>query len=228
MENSTDRFTRELTRQHRVVVLGGLAVIAHGFSRSTYDADIWLEPMSSAEAWAEIIIQACGKVPGTSIHRLPGWSDVSGEQVAVAAVETGLVRVLGLNYPLDIFRRPNEFLEGHFDEVALRASRNGDGTLLPSPLDLIQSKLGTNREKDGQDILFLESLVRADYKRRLPQASLEEAEKMLGEYSEWQVLRAALENPLTEVQELARKHLREFAATGDPFSQAILEGREIP
>jgi hypothetical protein len=51
---------------------------------------------------------------------------------------------------------------------------------------------------------------------------------MLARYSEWQVLQSALENPSPEVRELAMSHLREFAAAGDPFSLAILEGREIP
>jgi hypothetical protein len=30
------------------------------------------------------------------------------------------------------------------------------------------------------------------------------------------------------VRDLARRHLEEFAEAGDPFSQAILEGRPIP
>ena len=51
---------------------------------------------------------------------------------------------------------------------------------------------------------------------------------MLKRYSEWQVLRAALANPAPVVRELAMQHLREFAEAGDPFSLAILEGREIP
>lgn len=90
-------FIDRLTESHRVVVLGGLAVIVHGYSRHTHVADVWLDPMESPEVWCE-----------------------------------------------------------------------------------------------------------------------------------WQVLVAAQENPLEEVRELARTHLREFAAAGDPFSQAILEGREIP
>lgn len=45
----TALFVRRLTQSHRVVVLGVLAVIAHGLSRSTYDGDIWLEPMASVE-----------------------------------------------------------------------------------------------------------------------------------------------------------------------------------
>ena len=115
-----------------------------------------------------------------------------------------------------------------FDAVASRTCRSGDGTLLPDPIDLIQSKLDTGRDKDRRDIEHLESVVRADYKKRLPVASLEEAASMLARYSEWQVLVAALENSSPEVRELAMTHLREFAAAGDPFSQAILEGRELP
>jgi hypothetical protein len=42
------------------------------------------------------------------------------------------------------------------------------------------------------------------------------------------IAQAALENPSPQVRELAMSHLREFAAAGDPFSLAILEGREIP
>jgi HEAT repeat protein len=54
------------------------------------------------------------------------------------------------------------------------------------------------------------------------------AAALLGRYSDWEVLRAALENPAPEVRELALSHLREFAAEGDPFSQAVLEGRAVP
>jgi hypothetical protein len=59
-------------------------------------------------------------------------------------------------------------------------------------------------------------------------ATPEEATVMLGRYSEWQVLLSALENPSPVVHELAMSQLREFAAAGDPFSLAILEGRELP
>jgi hypothetical protein len=51
---------------------------------------------------------------------------------------------------------------------------------------------------------------------------------MLERYSECQVLQSALTNPSPEVRELAMTHLHEFAEAGDPFSQAILAGREIP
>ncbi len=228
METPTNRFIRTLTDRHRVVVLGGLAVIAHGLSRSTYDGDVWLEPMSDCAEWSSLVENACLKFGGLSLHRLPGWVRVSGGQLTEAIEQTGMIRIQGLDCPLDIFRKPNEFEIEDFDGVCGRAQRQGDGTLLPDPLDLIQSKLETNREKDRYDIMHLESVVRTDYKRRLPSASLAEAEAMLERYSEWEVLKAALANPLTEVRELAMLHLREFAAAGDPFSLAILEGRETP
>jgi hypothetical protein len=218
----------QLTPKHRVVLPGGVAVIAHGYSRHTQGADIWLDPMSSAEEWAEAILSACKSVTGTTVHRLLGWTEVFGTQIASAVEETGMLRILGLDCPLDIFRRPNEFNENEFEAVVSRTSRSGDGTLLRDPIDLIQSKLDTGRDKDFHDIQHLESVVRTTYKNRLPTASLEEAEMMLGRYSEWQVLLPALQNPSPEVRELAMTHLREFAAAGDPFSLAILEGRELP
>ncbi|MFN0076332.1 MAG: hypothetical protein ACKVY0_07650 [Prosthecobacter sp.] len=52
---SANLFVRELARRHRVMLLGGLAVIAHGLERKTKDVDIWLEPLADAPTWvAEI------------------------------------------------------------------------------------------------------------------------------------------------------------------------------
>jgi len=45
MGTKSDEFIRHLSREHRVVVIGGLAVIAHGLSRGTMDANVWLEPL---------------------------------------------------------------------------------------------------------------------------------------------------------------------------------------
>ncbi len=83
-----------------------------------------------------------------------------------------MVRVLGLDCPLDIFRKPNEIEISDFDAICRRATLCSDGALLPDPLDLIQSKLDTGRDKDLKDIQHLESVVRADYKLRLSTASL--------------------------------------------------------
>ncbi len=228
MGTPTDRFIRLLTSRHRVIVLGGLAVIAHGLSRSTYDGDIWLDPMPGSDTWATELERCCRDFGGLTLHRLPGWTPVSGDEIRTAVVDTGIIRVLGLDCPLDVFRVPNEIEAEAFDEVCARGTIRSDGTILPDPLDLLQSKMDTGRDKDRLDIGHLESVVRRTYEEQLPFASYEKAQAMLARYSEWQVLQAALLNPSPEVRELAMTHLREFAAAGDPFSLAILEGREIP
>ena len=228
MESSTDLFIRQLTRRHRVVVLGGLAVIAHGLSRATCDGDVWLDPMTDSAQWASTLEDVCRAFGPLTLHRLPGWEPVTGVALAGAVEETGMIRILGLDCPLDVFRRPNEFEEIEFDEVCQRARLRADGTLLPHPTDLIQSKIDTGRDKDRIDIFRLESVIRAEYRARLPQATAAEARDMLERYSDWEVLSVALDHPSPEVRELALAHLREFAAEGDPFSQAILAGRPVP
>ncbi len=228
MVATTGEFITALTSRHRVLVIGGLAVIAHGFNRPTMDADVWLEPMESATTWANAIGEACSKIPGLSIHSLPGWRPIAGDQIAIAAEEIGMIRVSGLDCPVDIFRQPNEFPSDAFDEVYARATPSADGTRLPDPLDLIITKLNTGRTKDLDDSRFLESVIRDQYRSILPCANLEEVTKLLDRYVDCDVCRMALENPSPDVRAHAMACLQEMAAEGDPFSQALLENREIP
>ncbi|MEY3897442.1 MAG: hypothetical protein RLZZ214_2963 [Verrucomicrobiota bacterium] len=143
METPTDNFIRALTQRHRVSGLGGLAVIAHGFSRSTFDGDIWLDPMGSSSEWSNFLENACTDFGGLTLHRLPCWIPVSGQDLVGAVDETHMIRIQGLDCPLDVFRKPNEIEISDFDSFGQRAATRGDGTLLPDPLDLIQSKFDT-------------------------------------------------------------------------------------
>lgn len=228
MGTTAGEFITALAADHRVLVIGGLAVIAHGFNRPTKDADVWLEPMASPEEWAAALEDACCRFPGLTIHTLPGWRAVSGNGVSIAATEVGMVRVSGLDCPLDVFRRPNEFPENSFDEVYQRATHNADGTRLPDPLDLIITKLNTGRSQDLDDSRHLESVIRERYRSLLPTASLEEVKYLLDRFLDWEVCAMALGNPTQDVKELALEKLREMAGEGDPFSQALLDDRKIP
>jgi hypothetical protein len=228
MVTKAGEFIAALSKSHDVIVIGGLAVIAHGFSRPTKDADIWLEPMESAAVWGALIEKVCAEFPNLNIHTLPGWKRVAGSEIAQAADEVGMLRITGLDCPLDIFRRPNEFAVESFADVLSRSERNSDGTWLPDPLDLAISKDLTNREKDEHDIRFLESKVRHQWIELLPTASFQKAQALLERFVDWQTCEAALRNPDENVRELAVNFLREFAAEGDPFSQAILNEKIIP
>ena len=139
-----------------------------------------------------------------------------------------MVRILGLDCPLDVFRKPNEFPPDCFDEVFDRGTINSDGTHLPDPLDWIITKLNTGRDKDLDDSRHLESVIRERYRSLLPSASLGEARALFDRFPDWEVCQIALENPAQEVRDYAIDCLREMASEGDPFSQALLEDRRIP
>ena len=62
----------------------------------------------------------------------------------------------------------------------------------------------------------------------LPACEKDEGIELLKRSPSPRIAQSALENPSPEVRDLAMSHLHEFAAAGDPFSLAILEGREIP
>jgi hypothetical protein len=206
-----------------------LAVIAHGYNRPTKDADIWADPLDSATNWARRLYGILQKYPDLTIHTLPDWKKISTpSEIATAAEEVGMIRISGLNCPLDIFRRPNEFPEDSFDEVYARGTESEDGSHLPDPLDLIVTKLNTGRAQDFHDTQHLESLVRKRYAEVLPTASISEVKALFARYLDWQVCEHALRNPSQEVKDYTLQSLREMAEEGDPFSQAILEKRPIP
>ncbi|MES2982390.1 MAG: hypothetical protein V4727_08760 [Verrucomicrobiota bacterium] len=228
MGATSGEFIAALAAEHRVILIGGLAVIAHGYNRPTKDADIWLEPFDSSDTWAQALNQTCAKFPGLTLHSLPGWKQITGFEIAEVADDIGMIRVLGMDCPVDIFRKPNEFPADSFDEVFTRATSIADGTKLPDPLDLIITKLNTGRDKDLHDSQHLESVIRERYRNTLPSASLDEVKHLLERFMDWEVCKIALENPSQKVRDYVIDCLREMAADGDPFSQALLEEREIP
>lgn len=220
-----DRFMRRLAAERRVVLLGGLAVIAHGYSRSTHDADVWLEPMSSPAEWAGFVDGIAAWEPGLRLVRLPYWQAVADvAELAAVADEIGMVRLLGLECPLDLFRRPNELEENAFEQVWAGSSRSEDGTFLPHPVDVLLSKDDSGRGKDFGDQRFLEEKIRAEWSAKLIGATTAEAEALLARYADHAVCAAALQNPDPAVQALARGLLEEMAAQGDWFSRDVLAG----
>ena len=88
-----------------------------------------------------------------------------------AAAEVGMVRLNGLECPLDIFRRPNEIEPEEFDEMWERSSLKEDGVRLLDPLDLLISKEDTGRASDLADQSFLQQKVRLELGLALSQAS---------------------------------------------------------
>lgn len=221
-KTESDEVVRRLADEFRVLTLGGLAVIATGFSRNTYDADIWVEPFASPEEWSNHlspILYASGTAQPVAIG---SWEKIGRGNLAGVIGRDGVIRVNGLERPLDVFRDPNQLAMEDFDEIWDRAQLQDDGTRLPDPIDLLVSKPETGRDKDRADIIFLEGKIEADYLARLPKVSADEAAHMLRRFLTPRVAEAALAHPGNGVGELARKFLHELAEEGDPYAAEIL------
>ena len=76
-------------------------------------------------------------------------------------------------------------------------------------------------------IAFLESITRAEYLSKLPTATPEEAEFMLGRYAEWQVLTIRPLQPFPRSQGTRHRYATGIRRSRDPFSKDILEGETL-
>jgi hypothetical protein len=220
---ATAKLTQELAARHRVLMLGGLAVISHGHSRPTYDAYIWLDSKLPPAAWASAVVDVLSGYPDLCFVTIGSWSEVPAALLAELIQRDGVVRVMGASQPLDIFRDPNELEISEFDDVWDRATALDDGTRIPDVIDLLATKQATGRDKDIQDIAFLEAKAEREYLAKLPTASAEEATFMLARFLTPKVAEAGLHHPEESVRHLSLGYLKELAEEGDPFAREILE-----
>lgn len=225
MENTAtaDKLIELLAGRFRVVTLGGVAVISHGLNRNTYDADIWLDPAGTIAEWVARVGPIIFSYPSSQPVRIGTWMPFASEDFAEVIEDDKVIRVLGLDRPLDIFRDPNELDISEFDDVWKRAAALDDGTRVPDVIDLLVTKQATGRDKDMQDIAFLEAKAEREYLAKLPTARAEEAALMLGRFLTPKVAEAGLHHPEESVRHLSLGYLKELAAEGDPFARDILE-----
>lgn len=218
MGNRIDSFVTRLASQHRVLMLGGMAVIRHGLSRHTKDVDIWLEPLATPEAWVAVVAAALAEFQEAKPMRLFPQRVIPLDELATAICEDRVIRVAGLEMPLDIFREPNELEHLTFDGVYANADEFQANFKILSPVELIATKENTGRQHDLTDIYFLQSQVRARWQAQLKTCDLATARALLSRFMDRVVLEAALDNPDPDVQALGKVHLRQFAEEGDPFA----------
>jgi len=224
MPRKVEEVVTLLASQKRVVMLGGLAVIAHGLSRPTKDADIWLDPTQGVAKWLSSIQELIEEPE--KIVTLPGWQELDATSLLGNVEAVGMVRVEGLDMPLDLFFRPNGLKIDEFERVWADASLLTDGTRLPSLLDLLCTKEETNRKRDFSDASFLIGMAREQQGDKLRKAqSASEASSLIEVFFDHSVLEEGLKNPFPEVRELIWSEIEKLAADGDPFAQELLEGR---
>ena len=146
---NADAFTCALAARHRVVLLGGMAIIGYGLSRKTKDVDIWLDPLPSSKTWAAELNACLDSFSDVYRRSLAEQRVISAEEVAAEIEDAGVLRMGGFDRDIDVFRRPNELGVESFDEVWNRSNKELTGGMrLPDPLDLHISKADTGREHD--------------------------------------------------------------------------------
>jgi hypothetical protein len=208
-----------------VLTLGGYAVIYHGQSRPTYDADVWLDPMLPLGEWCDEL-RELAVANALRFVAIGSWQEVPPGELEAAVEEDGVIRLMGANQPLDIFRRPNELDPASFDEVWGRAAQMEDGTRLPDAVDLLVTKQLTGRAKDQMDILFLEQKAEDEGLALLERGSAGEIRALLERFLTPNLAAAACRHADPEVSTLARRYLGELAAEGDPFAADLLRELE--
>ncbi len=219
MEARFEDFVDHLAQQRRVIVLGGLAVISHGLSRSTKDADIWLEPMATASEWAAHLRQTLAAFPSSSPYCLTERRIISLDEIDGIIETDRVLRIKGITPDLDIFRIPNNIESDQFDEIWNECPPSDSGVRVMNEVHLIVTKAETGRPQDENDILFLEAKVRREMSAALRTATPEEADALFDRYIDHAVLTAALANPHDTVRARALSLLRDLAAAGDPFAR---------
>ncbi len=129
----------------KYMVVGGWAMIHHGYGRTTQDIDLLVD--TSAENF-ERIKAAMLKLPDGAIREVaPGDLD-----------EFVVVRV-GDEFVIDLMKRACGIEYAEASKEVVKTTVNGVAVPLPSPKLLWRMKQ-TRRAKDASDLLFLEELLR--------------------------------------------------------------------
>jgi hypothetical protein len=224
MEGRVQDFIRALSARTRVLLLGGHAVIHYGMHRETKDADIWCEPLADPESWATLLSAIIADFPECYVWDLAARRKIDSAHVPTLIADLGVIRIGGLNLPLDIFRRPNNLDEEDFAHAWTAGKPMvGEANLrVLDEIEMIVTKEDTDRHRDREDITFLESRIRERLSPILAACSPEEARAHFARYADHVTCEAALRNPHPEVRALATETLREFAAAQNPFARELL------
>lgn len=223
MEEYTEQFIEQLAKRGRILLLGGMAVIAHGLARVTKDIDIWLEPFATPGEWSDVVQDILAALPGTQTYDLRNQIVVKHSEIVKLAERDSVIRIIGLDRPLDIFRVPHNLEVNDFDAVWERAKMQISSMRVPDEIDLLVTKEETDRPHDIADISFLEDKVRRYLSDVLKTCSYDDAKNIFARYADHETCRASLKNTDSNVRDLGLNLLQEWAKSGDPFALEILK-----
>ena len=216
-----------LAKHNKVLLLGGMAVILHGLSRTTKDIDIWLDPTPGIEPWAASIRMLLSESQGLapfSVDAAVSWKKIPPDGIEQAATNDGMIRIAGADRPIDVFYWPNELELRDFLATWDRAQPIGHGLRLMEEVDLMVTKQATGRDHDEADLRYLSGLVEKKHKAILAGCDLSTAKKLFDRFATPEVAVFAYRQATDpDVRALGLQQLRELSALGDPFAADLLD-----
>jgi len=176
-QNFEERFSQELLKRSvRALLLGGVACITYGSTRYSQDTDWWIDSTPDVRSWIRIVMDVaigCGdpcvwtRLLGR--QKLGSYPQDAGSddmllRVEQAVAEDGVVRIGTKDSFVDAFYRPHRLTDF---AAAWRRSRVLDGCLRRLCIeDLIQTKTGTGRPQDKDDVRFLTNLLNSSKQKK--------------------------------------------------------------
>lgn len=227
VDQTASSFIEHLATKGRLLLMGGMAVIAHGLSRSTRDVDVWLDPLETSERWSALLLAAKGSFPLARLYDLRGKRVIADTEAAMCAHRDGVVRIQGLDRPVDAFRIPNNLDAEDFDPCWMHASASMGPVRVMDEIDLLVTKESTNRDQDAADVAFLERRIRTRLTPLVRNCDAKTADAIFTRYADNEICKAALENPDQGVREQAIEMLRHLSRSGDPAAPGILEALHL-
>jgi hypothetical protein len=139
------------------------------------------------------------------------------------AERDAVIRIHGLDRPVDVFRIPNNLNVADFDACWEHASISLGAVRVMDEVDLLVTKESTAREQDAADIAFLENRIRNRLIPLMRDCDANTASALFARYADHEVCKAALENRDREVRDQATAMLRELSLAGDVVASGILD-----
>ena len=194
MASQAEQLILDFSTDTRAILLGGMAMLAHGFIRHTKDIDVWLDPTPGSEKWAKKITEKISMFKEIKLISVYDKHEIKVSELAELAIEEDMFRIEGLDMMIDIFYRPNNLSVDDFENIWNRASTQERLLRIPDEIDLALTKLGTGRIQDQIDIEWLDAKIIPELQKILKSCDLNTASEIFSRISNKELCEAAIKN----------------------------------
>jgi|GEM_PF-6262074 len=180
--------------------------------------------MEHVDAWARSIRAFVEN--GLTVSRVSGetgaFTRIESEEIAQVVTEDRVIRLLGADRPIDIFRSPRNLDISDFDRAWERGIWVAEKLKMLDAIDLVVTKMDTGRGHDEADIRFLETKIEADYRAQLDIYSLEDVRLFFQRFVTPEIAAFTAKNACDAgIRAFAEDTLNDMRSAGDPYAEEL-------